>query len=270
MGVYNGSGNELFAVYDVNGDELDYAYNVSSNEVYRRSTERRIIFEDDFDFFDESKWTKELGLVRNQSTELQCYCAENVTIADSCLVLTAKKESYADRQWTSGSISGQLKQAFNQGRFEARMKFVGAGGAFAAFWMVGNSVWKEYIDGEMPVTHGTWPACGEIDIIEQMVSLQSLWWTDVGGYSKYYPTVDHITDWHVYAWEWTSEYFETSVDGVPYGRWDFSNYNPSRLKAYASDKTFYMILNYAIRTDNSALDNTSVYVDWVKVYEPLR
>lgn len=269
MSIYDKNGNELFAVYGADGSELDYAYDASGNEIYRRSTERRIIFEDDFDFFDDTKWTKELGLVRNQDSELQCYRAENVTFESSCLVLTAKKENYAGKEWTSGSISGQLKQAFNKGRFEAKMKFVNAAGAWAAFWMVGNSVWKEYKDAEIPVTHGTWPDCGEIDIIEQLGGMQSLWWTDVGGYTKKYPTIADITEWHVYAWEWTDTYFETFVDGEPYGRWEFANYAPGRLSAYADGKTFYIILNYAIRSGAVALDNTSVYVDWVRVYAPL-
>lgn len=269
MSVYDANGNELFAVYDANGNELDYAYDANGTEVFAKSTERRIIFEDDFNSFDDSKWTKELGLVRNQSTELQCYRAENVTIENSCLVLTAKKESYGNREWTSGSISGQTKQSFYKGRFEARIKYVNKTGSFAAFWMVGSNFWKTYVDGGASTNHGViWPDCGEIDIAEQASSMQACVWSDVGTYwRQHYNETLNIEDWHVYELEWTDDYMDFSIDGNMFFHFAFSDYDSARLKAYKLP--FYMIINYGLNRDNSALDGTKMYVDWVRVYAPL-
>lgn len=271
MSIYDKNGNELFAVYDVYGSELNYAYDVSGTEVYRKSTDRRIIFEDDFNFFNESMWTKEIGLVRNQETELQCYRAENVTIQDSCLVLTAKKESYGGKQWTSGSISGQTKQEFYQGRFEARIKYVGLSGTFEAFWMLGSDFWKTYVDGGVPTNHGViWPQCGEIDIAEHYGGMQSVVWDRFSGAHKQeYREPLALNEWHVYAFEWTDEYMDFSIDDVVY--YHFTEFATAERGFEAYSLPFYMILNYAIRSGaTDALDNTSVYVDWVKVYEPLR
>ena len=271
MGVYDANGNELFAVYGADGNELDYAYDANGNEIYRRSTERRIIFEDDFDTFDDSMWTKEIGLVRNQESEFQCYRAENVTVQDSCLVLTAKKESYGDRQWTSGSISGQTKQEFYKGRFEARIKFVNKSGAWAGFWMLGSNFWKTYVDGGVPTNHGViWPRCGEIDIMEQLGGMQSVVWDRFSGAHKdEYRESLNIEEWHVYAFEWTDEYMEFSVDDVVF--FHFTEFATAERGFEAYKLPFYMILNYAIRSGaTDALDGTAVYVDWVRVYEPLR
>lgn len=277
MAVYNKSGNELNSVYKADGTELQNAYDKSGNLVYSKSSERQVIFEDDFNSFDSSKWVYEIGNVRNYNTEQQCYRAENVSIEDSCLVLTAKRESYGGKNWTSGSISGQTIQAFTYGRFEAKIKFPNVVGAFGAFWMVGSNFWKEYVDGDRPINHGViWPRCGEIDIDETIPGdatvAKATMWTYTGG-SMGTGISGNITssDWHVYAVEWTSEYVAAFVDGVEYTRWTFSNYDASAVQAY--HLPFYMILNLAVGAAGGApSDSTTqmkMYVDWVRVYAPL-
>ena len=277
MSVYNANGDKINALYGVDNTELDKAYDVLGNVVFDDSSERRILFFDDFNSFDSAMWMCEIGNVRNYSSELQCYRAENVSVENSCLVLTAKRESYGGKNWTSGSISGQTLQSFKYGRFEARIKFPNVAGAFGAFWMAGSNFWKEYVDGGRPTNHGTiWPACGEIDIDETIpgnaTTAQGNMWTYTGGSMGTGRSGSIISsDWNIYACEWTSEYVAVFVNGTEYKRWTFSDYSSSAVQAY--QLPFYMILNLAVGasggTPASSTSEMKMYVDWVRVYAPL-
>lgn len=277
MSVYNANGDEINALYGVDNTELDKAYDVLGNVVFDDSDERRILFFDDFNSFDSAMWMHEIGIVRNSSSELQCYRAENVSVENSCLVLTAKRESYGGRNWTSGSITGQTLQSFKYGRFEARIKFPNVAGAFGAFWMMGSNFWKGYVDGGRSTNHGTfWPACGEIDINETIpgnaTTAQGNMWTYTGGSMGTGRSGSIISsDWNIYACEWTSEYVAVFVNGTEYKRWTFSDYPSSDVQAY--QLPFYMILNLAVGasggTPASSTSEMKMYVDWVRVYAPL-
>lgn len=277
MGVYDIDGVALNAVYDVDGAELNIAYDIDGNVIYTKSGERVVVFQDDFNSFDSSMWVYEIGNVRNYNTELQCYRSQNVTIEDSCLVLTAKRESYGGKNWTSGSISGQTKQSFKFGRFEAKIKFPNVVGAFGAFWMVGSNFWKEYVDGDRPTSHGViWPACGEIDCTETIPgdvnkAKANMWSYTGSSLGQGASGTINIGDWHIYAIEWTSEYVAALVDDVEYKRWTFSDYSSSAVQAY--QLPFYMILNLAVGasggTPSEQTNEMKMYVDWVKVWSPL-
>lgn len=280
MSVYDKAGNVLENIYSESGISLATAYDKDGEIVFSEDPYipgRTLVFEDDFDSFDSEMWMCEIGNVRNYNTELQCYRSQNVSIEDSCLVLTAKRESYGGKDWTSGSISGQTLQSFQFGRFEARIKFPNVGGAFGAFWMVGSNFWKEYVDGDRPINHGTiWPECGEIDITETIpgnaTTAQANMWSYTGsslGAGRSGTIVS--SDWNVYAVEWTSEYVAVFVNDVEYKRWAFSDYSASAVQAY--QLPFYMILNLAVGasggTPASGTTEMKMYVDWVRVYAPL-
>lgn len=286
MAIYWKDGTEAISAYSVGGGDLDSAYDVNGDLIFTKYDPpspdpyiegRTIVFEDNFNFFNAQKWVKEVGIVRNYDTELQCYREENVGIEDSCLVLTAKRESYGGKNWTSGSISGQTIQAITYGRFEAKIKFPNVVGAFGAFWLVGSNFWKEYVDGGRPTNHGEiWPKCGEIDVTETIPGnsnvAQANMWTYTGssmggGRSG---TIDS-SQWHIYAIEWTENYVAALVDGVEYKRWTFSDYSASAVQAY--HLPFYMILNLAVGaaggTPDASTTEMKMFVDWVRVYAPL-
>lgn len=276
MSVYNLTGTEIVTIYDEDGYPLQNAYDIDGDEVFS-SSGRTLLFEDDFDSFDSSMWVYEIGNVRNYDTELQCYRSQNVSIEDSCLVLTAKRESYGGKEWTSGSISGQTLQSFKYGRFEAKIKFPNIVGSFGAFWMVGSNFWKEYVDGGQPTNHGViWPQCGEVDITETIpgnsTSAQANIWSYTGSSLGTGRSGNMVSsDWHIYAMEWTSEYIAIFLDGVEFKRWTFSDYSASTVQAY--HLPFYMILNLAVGasggTPSSSTNEMKMYVDWVRVYAPL-
>lgn len=271
--IYDINGNQIQKSYRINGSELSSVYDVYGNII----ADRQIVFEDDFNFFDSSKWVKELGNVRNYSFELQCYREENVTIEDSCLVLTARRESYGGKEWTSGSISGQTIQSFKYGRFEAKISFPNLAGAFGAFWMLGSNFWKEFVDGGWPINHGViWPQCGEIDINETIpgnatTAQANLWKYAGGSFGNGRSQTVNLYEWHIYACEWTSEYIAIFLDGVEFKRWTFSDYDANEVQAY--HLPFYMILNLAVGaasgTPSESTSEMKMYVDWVRVYAPL-
>lgn len=288
MAVYSIGGAELSFLYDVQGASLSAAYDINGNRIFGDEIPvdpddpyipgRTLVFVDDFNSFDPSMWMHEIGNVRNYSSELQCYRAENVSFEDSCLVLTAKRETYGGKEWTSGSISGQTIQRFRYGRFEAKIKFPNVVGAFGAFWMAGSNFWKEYVDGGRPTNHGViWPACGEIDTAEgapgNAAQVQSILWDASDGNSLGLfksGTVDQ-SEWNIYALEWTPEYMASSVNGVEFARWTFSNFTAEQVQAY--QLPFYMILNLAVGSSGgipaSTTNEMKMYVDWVRVYSPL-
>jgi len=91
--------------------------------------------------------------------EMEYYIPNNVSVGiepvsgESCLILTAKLENYSGHVCTSGKVKSQGKMSFQYGKMEARIKLPKTGnGLWPAFWMMGNT--------------GSWPSCGEIDVLE--------------------------------------------------------------------------------------------------------
>ena len=71
------------------------------------------------------------------NNELEAYTSrpDNVTIADGNLVLTARRESYGSRSFTSGRVNSLHKVSFTHGKIEARIKLPHlANGLWPAFW----------------------------------------------------------------------------------------------------------------------------------------
>ncbi len=119
-----------------------------------------------------SVWTLEEDGWGGGNSELQCYIPNNVTIETyqglKCLVLSAKKENYT---WalknklcpaTSGRVNSQGKVYFKYGKVESRMKLPNtANGLWPAFWFMGND--RTF---NINTFDNSWPACGEIDVME--------------------------------------------------------------------------------------------------------
>lgn len=285
MSIYDKNGTVLTQVYDKNGNELVTAYDSQGNIIFVKSDPpsddpyiegRTLVFEDNFNFFNSTKWGYELGDVRNN--ELQTYRAENnVSVSDSCLVITAKKEDFGNKHWTSGSITGQHKFEQTYGRWEAKVKFPNITGAFGAFWLLGANMENVYHEiGDNDVSGVIWPKCGEIDITETipgnaLVAQANLWKYSGSSFGGGRSGRIVSSDWNIYALEWTDKYIAAFVNDVEYKRWTFADYDASEVQAY--HLPFYMILNLAIgASGGTPADSTTemkMYVDWVRVYAPL-
>lgn len=108
-------------------------------------------------------WNIETNGDGGGNNELQYYCDRGVSLAQEpltgkhCLVLTATKESFGGKDFTSGRVNTMGNVYFQYGKIEARIYFPNtANGLWPAFWMMGNDM----------NTGTVWPACGETDIVE--------------------------------------------------------------------------------------------------------
>ena len=238
-----------------------------------------VIWEDNFNTFNNQLWTKDIGdgcnigLCGWGNQELQSYEANNVYVADipseagnKALVLEAKNEVSGSRGFTSGKINSDNKVAIHYGMIEVRVRVPNlTQGLWPAVWMLGTA-------------NLTWPAKGEIDMMEMgfsqaardiqgetssttnnYVGANAFFPTPGGGvgniaydvnYNKPYvattPLNDRFVKYRIY-WEPTQIRF-TVVDGnTEYDLYE----NPFPIDANNPNTTpftkpFYMLMNLAV------------------------
>lgn len=168
----------------------------------------------------------------------------------------------------SGSqvISARMNtnESWTYGYFEMRAKLPAGKGAWPAFWM-------------MPKNYTSWPADGEIDIMEGYytgrVSSAIHCSAYYGGTCKTASTMNYSDcqeTFHVYALEWTSSYIRTYVDGNQI--FQYTN-DGGGSNTWPFNDPFYIKLNLAwggswtnYEYDNTALPATYI-VDYVRVFQ---
>jgi beta-glucanase (GH16 family) len=176
---------------------------------------------------------------------------------------------YGACRYTSGKITTRGKMTAAPGRVEARLKLPSGQGLWPAFWMLGSG---------FPTV--AWPACGELDIMENRgsTSLATSSAIHGPGYSGNTPfaRVSQLpgggvtTDFHTYAVEWDAETVQFSVDSTVHyavSRASFQQYgNP------VIDNSYFVILNLAVggqfdgNPQSDAIFPAAMLVDWVRVY----
>jgi len=110
---------------------------------------------------DSDKWNFEIGDNGWGNNELQYYTdrLENARVGDSVLTITAREENYEGANYTSARmITYENDHYWKYGRVEARIKLPEGQGIWPAFWMLGKNIFEGT----------TWPATGEIDILEMI------------------------------------------------------------------------------------------------------
>lgn len=227
---------------------------------------------------DPRKWTQEVGGNGWGNRELEYYTARksNARIQNGALVITALKETYkgadgVERAYTSARLMTKNKFAQKYGRFEARLKIPYGQGIWPAFWLLGDD-----IDAV------GWPACGEIDVMENIgrepdVVHGTIHGPDYsGGRSIGVPyklpnNARFADDYHVYAIEWEPQALRFYVDKQLY-----KTTTPADLPKGAKwvyDHPFFLLLNLAVGGDWPGVpDATTLFpqdmrVDYVRVYE---
>jgi beta-glucanase (GH16 family) len=172
---------------------------------------------------DASKWTYDTGTGGNGwgNHELETYTnrTKNAQIQGGNLVITAVKETYGDpsdgvaRNYTSARLRSQglFSQAY--GRFEGRIRIPKEQGMWPAFWKLGDNI-----------SSVTWPACGEIDIMENIGQEPGIIHGSLHGPSTTGRTSDasapfslpagqsFADDFHLYAVEWEPATIRFYVD----------------------------------------------------------
>ncbi len=142
-----------------NGDSVDIpTQGLTSPNTYPGMT---LVWSDEFDgsTLNEANWSHETGNGQNGwgNNELQFYRPQNTRIQDGHLVITAKKEAFGGREYTSSRIITKGKQQFRYGRVDIRASLPKGQGIWPALWMLGSNF-----------DTVSWPACGEIDIMEMV------------------------------------------------------------------------------------------------------
>jgi len=161
----------------------------------------------------------------------------------------------------TGAVQSAGKFSFMYGKVEARLLTNAHIGNFPALWLMPD----DQTDG--------WPACGEIDIWEQIDTEQKCYHTLHTGYKT--PMLSFnapfATDrYHTLGFEWDAEKMTWYLDGKAVGthrKTDIAN-----PKAWPFDKKFYLILNQSVGNGSWAkpADETHTYetlFDWVRVYQ---
>ena len=102
--------------------------------------------------------------------EIQHYTnrTENSYVSDGTLKIVARKEAYTDQGVTKQYTSARLnsKFAFKYGVAEFRAKMPIGVGTWPAIWMLGKILVNLALTGRLKVWQHSWPAVGEIDILE--------------------------------------------------------------------------------------------------------
>jgi beta-glucanase (GH16 family) len=238
-----------------------------------------LVWSDEFDLPDGSPpdpnfWNHSTGGTGWGNAEIQYYSdrIENAFIEDGRLVIRAIEEDYMGLKYSSARINSMVKAEFQYGRFEARAKLPNTQGIWPAIWM-------------MPTIarYGTWPASGEIDIMEMIGSEPST----VHGTLHYgnpheYKTGTYVLpngetldqDFHIFAVEWEPDQIRWYIDGIQYHQvdaWFTSHSTASELAPF--DQPFHLILNVAVGgrwpgyPDENSVFPQEMIVDYIRVYQ---
>lgn len=226
----------------------------------------QLVWSDEFHGSISPDWVFETGNGINGwgNNELQYYRRENATVENDALVITAKREDYQGYRYTSSRMTTQGTRNVRYGRIEARIKLPAKMGLWPAFWMLGSNI-----------NSVGWPACGELDIMEQVNTAPDVYgsvhWQVNGSqadYSNHMSTT--VGDWHVYAVEWDPTTIKWFVDGTQYNAFNITNGTGG---TGAFQNPFFMILNLAVggswpgfNIDDASLP-AKMYVDYVRVYQ---
>lgn len=218
-------------------------------------------------------WTYDLGAGGWGNSELETYVNSQAnahmiwdgTGTDSqALQIEAQTwNNNGNIQWYSARIKTEGIHSFGPyGYYEARCKFPNAGdGYWPAFWLLGNNI-----------NSVGWPACGEIDIAEE---INGQWQNHQSLHMpNWNPTLvttpnSSTTTYHNYGANWQPGYITFYVDGAATGTfseggggtWEFDG------------QTMFILLNLAIggawpgNPDGTTSANGNFDIDYVRQYE---
>ncbi len=262
----------------------------------------KLVWSDEFNnnALDEKAWNIEENGDGGGNNELQYYRRQNISFeTDSasgagCLVLTAKKESYNGKAFTSGRLNTAGKACFKHGKIVSRIKLPStANGLWPAFWMLGNDF------GSVG-----WPRCGEIDIVE-MGNAEGIkhntqdsffngachwgYYNSQGQYPNYArsTTSDYSLqdgEFHTFTLEWDDDYVSMYLDqdkypdAQPYYKMGVSDYSNDWGTGHYFQHEFFIVYDLAVGGNFTGITSSTgitalaqgeakMYIDWVRVYQ---
>ena len=237
---------------------------------------------------DEKTWNYEIGNYNQGfgNWELESYQKANATVGlapdgtTKALIISAKPDLTSARLFTKDKVS------FKYGKLETRIMIPKtANGLWPAFWLLGNT--------------GTWPSCGEIDVLEMghfdgiKNGTQEKYYSGACHWGVYqnnsYPNYCKFTTsptslqdgkFHKFVLEWTPDVINMYLDDAakPYYSMDISDRSLNTSPGNYFNKQFYMLVNLAIggnftgvhdRAAVTALNSgeKKMYVDYIRLYQ---
>ena len=233
-----------------------------------------IIFWDDFEQTDSIPDTSKWSLCPPQTSAWNRYMSnsyDQAYVSDGKLVLLGEK---VNGTYKTGGVQSAGKFDFQYGKVEVNARFTEtAQGGWAAIWMMPKS--------STPIYNG-WPACGEIDIMEQLNHDGYVYQTihshykNTLGYNNPTPTITapiNVGAFNTYGVEWTEESLVFSVNGVTtltYPNLNLEDEDTKKQWPFCSP--YYLILNQAVGGSGTwpgpitdAQLPAKMEVDWVRV-----
>jgi beta-glucanase (GH16 family) len=230
---------------------------------------------------DQTKWNYDVGGNGWGNNELETYTrrSDNAFLdGDGHLVIKLIKETFTGqdgirRDYTSARLLTKDKFTQRYGRVEGRIKVPFGQGIWPAFWMLGANI-----------AEVGWPACGEIDIMENIGREPAITHGSLHGpgYSGGSPLTGIYTlpagqkfadDFHIFAVEWEPAAIRFYVDGNLYQTKTPADASGKR---WVFDHPFFIILNVAVGGNfPGSPDDTTIFpqvmtVDYVRVYTDSR
>ncbi len=214
---------------------------------------------------DSANWGYESGMVRNN--EAQYYQQDNATVSNGCLIIEARKENVGGASYTSSSLRTMGKQSWQYGRFEMRARFKTETGLWPAWWMLGNS--------------GSWPACGEIDIMEYYggqvranIACErngSAHWDGAGWDVSGFVDKNWQNEFHAWRMDWDDQKIDLYLDDKLVNTANLADMLNSDGSSPFKQKA-YMLVNLALGGNNGgSLTNTTLpshyEVDYIRVFQ---
>ena len=212
-----------------------------------------------------ANWTHEIGASGWGNNELQYYTnsPSNSFIENGLLKIRAKNEPIFNSQYSSARMISKGKFEFRYGRIEARIKVPMGQGLWPAFWLLGANI-----------SQVSWPACGEVDIMEHIGNeyqnygtfhFDSLGHRYHGGSYGLDPTL-----FHQYAFVWTPTTMTWLVDNNPYYSVNITNGIGNKEEFHLP---FFILLNIAVGGNWPGSPSTStifpaeMQIDYIRVYK---
>lgn len=216
-------------------------------------------------------WSFETGNGSNGwgNNELQFYRTENTSIQNGHLVITAKKEGFGGKDFTSSRIITKGKKEFRYGRIDIRAALPKGQGIWPALWMLGANY-----------ATVSWPACGEIDIMEMLGGSGrentvhgTVHWQNEGKHAMFggkttLPSGTFSNQFAVYSIVWDATSIRWLVDNRQYHVIDTT---PAELDEFR--RSFFFIFNVAVGGNWPGSPNQTtafpqhLIVDYVRVFQ---
>lgn len=240
-----------------------------TQSIYSQNYE--LVWSDEFDSteINRDNWINEVGEYP-ANNEIQAYTNSraNSYIENGVLKIVARRENYGIRNYTSARMITQKKQSFLYGKIEARIKLPFGQGIWPAFWTLGENI-----------SAVSWPACGEIDIMEMIggsgrenTVYGTVHWDNNGhasyGGQKTLSTGKFSDDFHVYSIIWDTNKIEWYIDNV---RFVVVDITPSHMSEFHKEQ--FILLNVAVggdwpgNPDATTQFPQTMEVDYVRVYQ---